>query len=439
MKDSLATYGFTRGDAIVIACVCVAIMASAVLASMIASGGSLVVVEVDGSPVRTLSLSSNGRVDIRGTKGELAVEVRDGCVAVVQADCPSQVCVRTGWRSNAGDAIVCVPNRTVVRIAGAWPIPGVRETVAMGTFVTVSIYDRDWEEERIEDALSAAAAEVRRIEAFASDYIDTSEVGRVNAAAGRAPVNVSTELADLVRRASEYASATGGAFDVTVGPVVRCWDFLSENPGIPPPARLSAAVGLVGHAKVALSGGSIFLPDSGMALDLGGIGKGYAADRAVKVLRGKGAKQCVVDMGGNLAVYWEGTRLLDSAATTISVRHPRREGASFGTFEMGSGGVSTSGDYQRCFVLGGRRYHHIINPATGYPADGVVSVTIVAPDAETADALSTAVFVMGRSRGMAFVASRPDVDALILYEENGQLGYDITPGLQRRFHAAPDR
>jgi thiamine biosynthesis lipoprotein len=378
------------------------------------------------------------RAAIGGAKGGFTVEVRDGRVAIVQAECPNQVCVRTGWRSDAGDAIVCVPNRAMVRITGDSPVPAVRETVAMDTFVSLAIHDRGWDEERLSEALGAAAAEIRRIEEFASDYIDTSEVGRVNAAAGRAPVSVSAELIGLVQTSCQYGSATGGAFDITVGPVVRCWDFLSPTPSVPQAARLRAALDLVDYRKIVLSPGSIFLPDAGMALDLGGIGKGYAADRAVDVLRSKGAKRCVVDMGGNLSVYWEGTMLLDSTGTMIEVRHPRREGESFGSFALGSGGVSTSGDYQRAFSIDGRRYHHIIDPATGYPADSVVSVTIVAPDAETADLLSTAVFVMGRQRGMAFVASRPDIDALILYEEEGQLRYEATPRLGSRLEIGHD-
>jgi len=307
----------------------------------------------------------------------------------------------------------------------------------MNTFVTISVYDQGWEEDRLATALGAAAAEIRRIEEFASDYIDTSEVGRVNAAAGEEPVHVSAELLDLVLKSREYASSTGGAFDITVGPVVKCWDFLAAKPALPPAAGLRAAANLVDYRRIVASGESIYLPDSGMALDLGGIGKGYAVDRAVTVLRKQGVKQCLVDIGGNLGVLWEGTRLLDSTVATISVRHPRREGEFFGSFTVGSGGVSTSGDYQRAFVIDGRRYHHIIDPSTGYPAGGVVSVTIVAPDATTADVFSTAVFVMGRSRGMAFVGAQPEVDALILYEENGELRYDITPRLRRRFTANP--
>jgi thiamine biosynthesis lipoprotein len=193
----------------------------------------------------------------------------------------------------------------------------------------------------------------------------------------------------------------------------------------------------VGYRRISLLPGAIHLPEAGMALDLGGIGKGYAVDRAVAVLRSRGVTQCIVDIGGNLGVHWTGTRLFDSTVATISVRHPRRDGEFFGTFMVGSGGVSTSGDYQRTFVVDGRRYHHIIDPATGSPADSLVSVTIVAPDGETADVLSTAVFILGRHRGMQFVRSRPDVDALLVYETHGDLQYDITPRLARTFKRAP--
>jgi len=311
--------------------------------------------------------------------------------------------------------------------------PVVRETTAMDTYVTITVYDENLPAEKIHSAIDSAFAEIRRIEGFASDYSDSSEIGRANLLAGRDSLLISAELAALLRTSFAYSDSSGGAFDITVGPLEVLWNILALHPRVPPPDSVQSALRLVGYRRVALHGRTLYLPRRGMRLDLGAIGKGYAVDRATEVLAKAGIDRAIVDMGGNLAVRWPGAQGWDSVVATISVRHPRIEGSFLGTFRYGSGGVSTSGDYERCFIAGGRRYHHIMDPATGYPAQGVVSVTVVAPTAADADAISTTVFVLGRGKGMEFIRKTPGVDGFIVYEQGDTLGIDYSPGFRGRF------
>ena len=318
--------------------------------------------------------------------------------------------------------------------------PVTRESTAMNSFVTIAVYDESGTVDQLNDAIDSALAEIQRIEEMATDYNDTSQVGRINLHAGKDSILVSPELIALLRTSIAFAERSGGAFDVAVGPIVKTWDFLAAKPRVPSRDAISRLLPLIDYRQIVIAGEKVFLTHKGMALDLGGIAKGYAVDRAAEILRRKGCKQFIVDVGGNLGVSWEGTQLLDSAAATILVRHPRREGEFFGEFRMGTGGVSTSGDYQRYFIQDGVRYHHIIDPATGLPtSNGVVSVTIVAADATTADALSTLVFVLGREEGMRYILSTPGVEGLIVFQQGDSLSFVSSAGFENRFSrsAAP--
>lgn len=312
-------------------------------------------------------------------------------------------------------------------------LPVIRESTAMNTYVTATVYDSDAKPDSVNSWIDSVFAEIRRVEEMATDYNDTSQVGRINAGAGVESVMVSVELIDLLGQALHYGDVSGHAFDVAVGPIVKAWDFLSPNPHSPSKERIERLLPLINSELIAIVGNRVFLKKRGMGIDLGGIAKGYAVDRAVQILRRGGYNKFIIDIGGNLGVYWEGTHILDSTIAEILIRHPRKDGEFFGRFMMGTGGVSTSGDYQRFFVENGVRYHHIIDPSTGYPVRGVVSVTIVAQDAISADAISTLVFVLGREQGMEFIKNSPGIDGMIVYESRDSLVYDLSPGFQRRF------
>lgn len=317
-------------------------------------------------------------------------------------------------------------------------IPIVRETTAMNTFVTISVYDEDVPGSDVIRAIDSAFAEIARVEAFATDYSDISEVGRANAASGIDTVQISEELASLIRTSLAYGDSSAGAFDATIGPLSHLWDFLAEHPRVPPASRIDERRHLVDYRRVSLRGRSLFLPLRGMMLDLGGIGKGYAVDRAVAVLSRYGIRKAIVDIGGNLAIRWAGTHGLDSTVARISVRHPRREGRFLGTFMCGEGGISTSGDYQRSFLQEGKRYHHILDPATGYPAAELVSVTIVSTNATDADAISTLVFILGRQKGMEYIRKSRGVEGMLVYEQADTLVFDFSPGFSAKFERIDD-
>lgn len=313
-----------------------------------------------------------------------------------------------------------------------------RQTTAMDTYLSVTVYDENIGTAQGNAIIDSVFAEVGRIEQLMTDYADTSEVGRINLAAGKESVSVSQELVHLLRLANRYSVSSNGCFDVTVGPIVRAWDFLGVEHEVPTRSRIRLLRRLVDYRNIDLDSARVFLRQRGMRLDLGGIAKGYAVDRSVALLKRFGVRHAIVDLGGNLGVWWEGTHALDSTAAEILIRHPRKEGKFFGSFRVGTAGISTSGDYQRFFIKDGVRYHHIIDPATGYPAREVVSVTIIAGDATAADALSTMIFVMGREKGMEFIEHTPGVEGLIVWEEGDSLAYRLSSGLQAKFTRSHD-
>lgn len=316
--------------------------------------------------------------------------------------------------------------------------PIVRQSTAMNTYVTATIYDAGADVAAASSWIDSIFAEIQRVEAMATDYNDTSQVGRINAQAGVDSVSVSDELIALLRQGLYYGEVSSHAFDIAIGPVVKTWNFLSAHPHVPSKGRIDTLLPLINANLISIQGHKVYLQKRGMAIDLGGIAKGYAVDRSVQVLLRGGYKHFIIDIGGNLGVYWDRTHTLDSTVAEILIRHPRKDGEYFGKFMMGTGGVSTSGDYQRCFIQDGIRYHHIIDPSTGLPARGVVSVTIIAPDATSADAFSTLVFVLGREKGMEFIRHSHGIEGIIVYESGDTLGYDVSPGFRGHFLLTSD-
>ena len=311
--------------------------------------------------------------------------------------------------------------------------PVSRQSTAMNTYIAVTIYDRDVSESRAQALIDTAFAEIRRVEGFATDYEDTSEVGRINAASGRSPLRASDELIGLIRRGLAYGEQSSGKLDISIGALVKEWDFLGAHPHALTRQQVDSVLPHVNFRNVGIKGSEVYLPDSLMRLDLGSYGKGYAIDRASEKLLAAGLREFIVDIGGKLRVQYEGSHMLDSTVARILIRHPRKEGEYLGSFSMGTGAVSTSGDYERYFMENGVRYHHLLDPATGYPARGVVAVTVVTGDAITGDAVSTIAFLLGREKGMAFIRNMPGIDGMMTYEDGDSLASDITPGLARRF------
>ena len=225
---------------------------------------------------------------------------------------------------------------------------------------------------------------------------------------------VAREVITVIQRAQQVARATGGAFDITVGAYRGLWKFDEDKDGtVPDPADVAARLPLVGYrdVRVNLARNTVQLRRKGMRITLGGIAKGYAVDRAVKLLHRHGFKDFLLQAGGDL--YISGRR--GDRPWRVGVRDPRGDASTpFALVELEDRTFSTSGDYERSVIVDGVRYHHILDPATGHPAMRCRSVTVLARDAFTADAWSTALFVLGPEKGMALVEKRPDLEAVFV-------------------------
>jgi thiamine biosynthesis lipoprotein len=291
---------------------------------------------------------------------------------------------------------------------------------AMGTTVTLVVITN----ERVNDAaaeraMKDAVAEIRRLEALMTTYKPESELSQANAHAGEF-WSISPDTVDVIDRGLWAGSISEGAFDITFHTLGDLWKFGSAaepNPVPPTPAHAKERAKLVDYRLVELdrAGRRVKVP-KGRAIDLGGIAKGYAVDRAAAVLSKAGLTSYLVQAGGDL--YGAG-RKLDGSSWVSGVQDPRGEkGSYFAVLPLEGHAFSTAGDYARYFIKDGRRYHHIIDPETGYPADASRSVTIWAPSALVADAVDDAVFILGPEKGLALVESLDGVGALIVDEHN---------------------
>jgi thiamine biosynthesis lipoprotein len=299
----------------------------------------------------------------------------------------------------------------------------------MGAEVRITAWTDD---EPLAHATAAAAfAEFDRLDALLSVWKSGSDVARVNRAAAGGPVEVSAETIDILREASTVSSWTGGKFDVTFGALSDIWKFDHDRDGrVPMAEEINARLPRIDHRAVRLDlhARTVFLERAGIRIHLGGIGKGYAVDRAVRMLRDAGLRDFMVQFGGDLYVSGHA----GNGPWRLGINDPR--GAphdSFAALELSNATFSTSGDYERYFIKDGTRYHHLLDPDTGHPARGCRSVTIVAESAMLADALSTGVFIMGPHAGMALVERLPDVEAVIVSAENEVL---VSSGLRARLH-----
>jgi len=289
-----------------------------------------------------------------------------------------------------------------------------REESIMGTAITVEL----WADERAagEAAMAAVIAEMHRIDRTMSPHKPASELSRINRDAGRGTVPLSAEMAMLVGRAIEFSRWSDGAFDISYASVGQLYDYRA---GIAPDeAALAAARDAIGWQQLLLDAraGTLRFGHPGMRIDLGGFAKGHAVDRCIAILRGRGIEHAMVSAGGDSHVL--GDRR--GRPWMIAVRDPRREGGAVAVLPLEDVAISTSGDYERFFEQDGVRHHHLIDPRTGRSAAGVRSVTVVADDGLTTEALSKTVFVLGAARGMALINSLPGVDAVVV-DAAGQL------------------
>ncbi len=288
---------------------------------------------------------------------------------------------------------------------GAWLK---REESIMGTAIVVEL----WADEQGcgEAAITAVMDEMRRIDRTMSPHKENSELSIINRDAGRRPVPVSAEMARLIVRAAEFSELSGGAFDITYAAVGHLYDY--RNRVRPGAAELAAARAAVGwrHLVLDSQAGTVRFTRPGMRIDLGGFAKGHAVDNAAAILRRRGVAHAMVSAGGDSRVI--GDRR--GRPWTIGVRDPRRPGRVAAMLPLEDVSISTSGDYERYFDADGTRFHHLIDPATGRSPRGIQSVTVLADDGLTSEALSKIVFVLGAERGLTLVETLSGVDAVVV-------------------------
>lgn len=276
-------------------------------------------------------------------------------------------------------------------------------------------------------ALAAAFAEVDRLESILSDYDPASEVSRLSACAPtREPVAVGPELWEVLERSVAFRDASGGAFDPMVGPLTTLWRQARRTRRMPPADKRAAARAAVGPEALALDirRRAVVLPHPGSRLDLGGIGMGYAADRVLALLRGRGIDTALVDASGDVAAAG---RPPGTSGWRVSVADLAGGGADAETIVLADAAVTTSGDAFQAVEIDGVRYSHVVDPRTGLGVVGPAAVTVIAADATTADALATAASVLGPGAGADLVIRFPAAAARFLWLEDGQTRQTTTP------------
>ena len=273
------------------------------------------------------------------------------------------------------------------------------ETI-MGTEVTVTVVAPSEKEGAA--AIDAAMAEIRRFDDMMSLYKDTSELTKVNLAAGKHPVKVSPEMIEVVEAAARISDLTNGAFDVTVGPLAVLWQMRLKEKKVPTDREITLARSRVGYRNIVIDKevSTLFLKKSDMIMDLGGVAKGYAADKAAAALKKLGIINGIVAIAGDIRVM--GKRP-DGSPWRIGVQHPREADKTLVVLDLSDKSISTSGDYERFQIVKKKRYHHIIDPRTGKPSEGLISVTVVGDSGALVDPLTTALFIVGAENGMALV------------------------------------
>ncbi len=316
--------------------------------------------------------------------------------------------------------------------------------VVMGTFARVVAVAGNGRTAR--RCIEAGFGELEWIDDLMSDYKDDSELSRVNRQAYEQAVPVSSELFEVLERSLDFSRETEGAFDITVGPLVDLWRAAGERGEAPSEGEKAEAEARVGYEKLILDANALTVrfKVEEMRIDLGGIAKGYAIDRAVEAMRAQGASGGMVDVGGDMRFFGRPT---EKEEWMIGLQDPSkagedttgemteiggagvRAGAPLMVLKLGDSAVATSGDYRRFVRVGGKRYGHIIDTKKGQGADKLSSVTIIAPTAMEADALATAVSVLGAEKGLALIEKKEGVEAILISAEgkvensSGAVGY----------------
>lgn len=280
--------------------------------------------------------------------------------------------------------------------------------------ITVINEDATWANDRID----AAITEIQRIEKLLTTFSDDSQTNQINAAAGIHPVKVDSEVFALIERSLRISQITQGAFDISYGSIdKRFWNFDVEMKSLPDPLLAKKSVRLINYKNVLLDSANqtVFLKEKGMRIGFGGIGKGYAAERAKQLLMAQSVSSGIVNAAGDLTTWGNQP---NGEPWTIGIADPSAKNRLFSYLNISNVAIATSGNYEKYVIIGGKRYSHTIDPKTGFPVSGIKSVTIIAPNVELADAMATPVMVMGVRVGLDLINQMKQMACIIIDDNN---------------------
>ncbi len=281
-----------------------------------------------------------------------------------------------------------------------------------------------------EHNIDSVIGEVARIENLISDWKAYTQISEVNRNAGIAPVRVDPEVFALTERALHFSKITNGAFDISFAAMDRIWKFDGSMTEMPDPELVKRSVEKVGYQNIVLDRkhSTLFLKRKGMKIGFGALGEGYAADRCRDMMLARGCKAGIVNGSGDMSTWGKQP---DGSDWTIGITNPLRNDTIFAVVPLRQNAVVTSGSYEKFVVFNGKRYAHIINPSTGYPATGVSSVTVFGPSAETANGFSTSLMVLGKEAGLKLIKKYPQYRYILITDE-GQIFSSPSLGFRQR-------
>lgn len=283
----------------------------------------------------------------------------------------------------------------------------------LNTICSITVYSEENKDKTSEELVDEAFDLCQTYEDTFSRTIEGSDIYNINNSGG-APVTVSDDTIEILETAKYFSELSDAAFDITTAPLSIRWDFEGENPSVPPDDEIQELLAKVDYTKIKIDGNTVTLEAPVEAIDLGAIAKGYIADKLAEFLKDNGVTSAIISLGGN--IYAIGENSEEKRPFNLGVQDPQAEdGSILGYLQLSDKSLVTSGDYQRYFMQDGKRYHHILDPKTGYPAEsGLSSVTIISDSSVVGDALSTACFVLGKDKGLELINSYDGVEAIFI-------------------------
>ena len=287
----------------------------------------------------------------------------------------------------------------------------------MGSRFDVTVVAKDTIE--VNTYIDLAVSEITRIEKLISSWDSKSQTSQINRNTGIKPVIVDKELFDLIGRALAISQLTDGAFDISYASMDRVWKFDGSMTEMPSDVNIRRSLEKVGYKSIVLDANesSVFLREKGMKIGFGAIGKGYATDKAKALLIEKGVSSGIINASGDMNTWGN---QVNGEDWKVAITNPLDKNKAFALLPITNGAVVTSGNYEKQVTFNGKRYSHIIDPRTGYPSSGIISVTVFTPKAELADALATSVFVMGKDVGLNRINQLPNIECIII-DDKGNL------------------